>query len=217
MMTELERALRHEIVGTMREMDARSLNRGTAGNISVRHGDSLLITPSGIAAASLTPESIVRMDLQGRYAGDFKPSSEWQMHAGILEHRPDVNAVVHCHSRFATTLACAGKPIPPVHYMTTMSGAGVVPVAPYAAFGSKELADAILETLDGRFACLMANHGQIAVSADLDSAFAIADEMEVQASYYYGTLAIGGPKLLSEVEIEDVLRRFEKYGQSDRS
>ena len=135
------------------------------------------------------------------------------MHAGILARRPDARAVVHCHARYATILACAGKPIPAVHYMVGVSGGSSVPVAPYAPFGSDELAQIVAETLEGRAACLMANHGLIAVSTSLNRTLAIAEEIEEQAAVYWGTLAIGGPNLLSEPQMDDILERFGTYGQ----
>jgi L-fuculose-phosphate aldolase len=135
------------------------------------------------------------------------------MHRGVLDGRPDDGAVVHCHSRYATILACAGRPIPAMHYMVAVAGGSTIPVAPYATFGSMELAEAVVETLGGRSAALMANHGQIVVSRNLDRALAIAEEVEEQAAVYWGTLAIGGPKLLDDTEMERILDRFRGYGQ----
>jgi len=211
-MAKSEAELRAELVGVMLEMDRQGLNHGTAGNASVRLGDGMLVTPSGVPPSKLTDDLIVRMSLDGSYQGDIKPSSEWQMHAGLMA-RSDINAVVHCHSRFATTLACAHKSIPPLHYMTAVSGSGEIALAPYATFGSAALANSIIETLNGRYACLMANHGQIAVAPSLSMALMIASEVEVQSSFYHGTLSIGGPKLLSEDQILEVMTEFKSYGQ----
>jgi len=205
---------REALVRTMRAMDSRRLNRGTSGNVSMRWGDGLLITPTGVVPDALTPESIVLLDMEGQAApGALKPSSEWRMHAGIMARRSDVRAVVHCHARYATILACAGRPIPAVHYMVGVSGGPGVPLAPYEPFGSDALAQVVAETLEGRAACLMANHGLIAVSSSLSRALAIAEEIEEQAAIYWGTLAIGGPNLLSEAQMADVLERFGGYGQ----
>lgn len=212
-MDEEEQSLRQELVATMVKMETLGLNHGTAGNVSVRHGDDFIVSPSGIAASELTPDMMVLINSQGEYEGDYKPTSEWRMHTGLLLERPDVSAIVHCHSRFATTLACAHKIIPPLHYMTAVTGAGEVRLAPYATFGSQELADGISRTLEGRLACLMANHGQIALGKSLSSALSIASEVEVQASYYYGTLAIGGPVVLADAQIDEVLVEFDTYGQ----
>ena len=209
-----EADLRRRAVDVMQAMDARGLNRGTSGNVSVRYGKGLLVTPSGIPAVRLTPEQMVLVSADGSTPeGALKPSSEWRMHQRLLEKRPDARAVVHCHSRHATILACSGKPIPALHYMVAVAGGASVPVAPYATFGSVELADAVVETLDGRYAALMANHGQVVVGRSLEAALAIAEEVEEQAAVYWGALAIGGPNLLSNAEIGAVLEQFKSYGQ----
>jgi L-fuculose-phosphate aldolase len=209
-----EGALRLRMAQVMKAMDERGLNRGTSGNVSARCGEAMLVTPSGVPAGVLTAEQMVLVQADGSTApGALKPSSEWRMHQGLLDRRPDINAVVHCHSRHATILACAGRPIPAVHYMVAVSGGTSVPVAPYATFGSPELAQAVVEALDGRYAALMANHGQIVVAPSLDFALAIAEEIEEQAAVYWGTLAIGGPTLLAEDEMNTILQRFKSYGQ----
>lgn len=209
-----EDALRQRMAEVMRAMDDKGLNRGTSGNVSARFGDAMLVTPSGVPASRLTGDQMVLVQPDGSTAsGSLKPSSEWRMHRGLLDRRPDINAVVHCHSRHATILACANRPIPAVHYMVAVGGGASVPVAPYATFGSSELAEIVVETLDGRYAALMANHGQIVVAPNLDYALAIAEEIEEQAAVYWGTLAIGGPTLLAEDEMSHILQRFKSYGQ----
>jgi L-fuculose-phosphate aldolase len=209
-----ETELRQRMVGVMQAMDARGLNRGTSGNVSARCGEAMLVTPSGIPAQRLEPEQMVLIAADGSIPNDaLKPSSEWHMHQRLLQRRPDMAAVVHCHSRHATILACAHKPIPALHYMVAVGGGSSVPLAPYATFGSTELADAVVEALDGRFAALMANHGQVVVARSLEAALSIAEEVEEQAAVYWGTLAIGGPKLLGEDEMTTVMDRFKTYGQ----
>ncbi len=209
-----EDAARISIVNAMRAMDARGLNRGTSGNVSVRFGEGMLVTPSGVTPDRLTPDLIVFMDAAGiPAAGSARPSSEWQMHFGLYRRRPDAGAIVHCHARHSTILACAHKEIPPLHYMVAVSGGASVPVAPYATFGAEELADAVARTLEGRYACLMANHGLIALAPGLPMAMAIAEEIEEQAAVYCGTLAIGGPQLLAETEMSRILEAFRGYGQ----
>jgi L-fuculose-phosphate aldolase len=173
-----------------------------------------LVTPSGVTPDRLTADAIVRLDADGcAPAGALKPSSEWRMHAGLYASRPDMNAVVHCHSRHATILACAGRPIPAFHYMVAVGGRSVIPLAPYRTFGTPELAQVVAEALDGGFACLMANHGQIVGAATLAKALAIAEEVEEQAAVYWGTLAIGGPKILDEDQMAEVFAQFKGYGQ----
>jgi len=209
-----ESTLRDQIVSVMRLMDQRGLNRGTSGNVSARYKDGLLVTPSGVIPEELTADSVVFVGPDGESPpGAARPSSEWRMHAGLYARRPDAGAVVHCHARHATILACAGKPIPPLHYMVGVSGRAWVPLAPYQPFGSIELADAVADAMEGGLACLMANHGLITVGRTLSRALAVAEEMEEQAAVYCGTLAIGGPNLLSEDQMADIFQRFKSYGQ----
>jgi L-fuculose-phosphate aldolase len=207
--------LRRRMVETMRAMEDRGLNRGTSGNVSVRFGGGLLVTPSGVPARALEPEQMVFVSADGSVAESApKPSSEWRMHQRLLDRRPDIAAVVHCHSRHATILACAGREIPPLHYMVAVSGGPSVPLAPYATFGSTELADGVVQALDGRYAALMANHGLVVLGRSLAAALSIAEEVEEQAAVYCGTLAIGGPQLLGETEMATVMEKFKTYGQS---
>lgn len=213
-MTEDE--ARQQLVDAMRALDARGLNRGTSGNISVRYASGMFVTPSGITPDRLTPDQMVFVDGDGQVsAGSASPSSEWRMHMGVYKRRADVNAVVHCHARYSTILACAHREIPPLHYMVAVSGGPSVPVAPYATFGSEELAASVVETLDGRLACLMANHGLIVLGPKLRIAMAIAEEIEEQAAVYCGTLAVGGPKLLETAEMDRIIGAFKQYGQRD--
>jgi L-fuculose-phosphate aldolase len=213
-MDHREAALREEIVRVMVAMEARGLNRGASGNVSARLGEAMLITPTGVPPADLDPSQIVRIGPDGAWPAEGpRPSSEWRMHEGILRGRPDVNAVAHCHSRHATILACAGREIPSLHYMVAMAGGASIPLAPYATFGSHDLAEAVVEALAGRNAALMANHGQIALGPSLHRALAVAEEVEEQAAVYWGTLAIGGPKLLDAGEMTRVLELFKSYGQ----
>lgn len=213
-MTEDE--VRQQLADAMRALDARGLNRGTSGNLSVRFASGMFVTPSGITPDRLAPDLMVFVDGDGSVApGAAKPSSEWRMHMGIYRRRADAKAVVHCHARHSTILACAHREIPPLHYMVAVSGGASVPVAPYATFGSEELADGVARTLDGRLACLMANHGLIALGPNLATAMAIAEEVEEQAAVYCGTLAIGGPKLLDAAEMQRILGAFRRYGQRE--
>lgn len=209
-----EATLRTRLVEAMRRMQAQGLNRGTTGNVSARLGHGMLITPSGVVPDKLDARAIVHLDAEGNgREGELKPSSEWRMHARILARRPDVNAVVHCHSRYATILACAGKSIPPLHYMVGVAGRPEIPLAPYAVFGSVELADHVADALAGGYACLMANHGLIAAAPGLERALLIAEEIEEQAAVYWGTLAIGGPVTLTPAQMDENFQRFRTYGQ----
>jgi L-fuculose-phosphate aldolase len=214
MTAAIEAELREQIVEVSRAMAERGLNKGTSGNVSARLGAGMLVTPSGVTPDRLTVESIVFVDGDGApQPGSWKPSSEWRMHLGLYTRRADVNAVVHCHSRHATILACAGLPIPSMHYMVMVGGKSFVPLAPYSTYGTDELARDVAAALDGGYACLMANHGQITAASDLPKALAIAEEIEEQAAVYWGALAIGGPKLLDDAQMAAVLEQYKGYGQ----
>jgi L-fuculose-phosphate aldolase len=135
------------------------------------------------------------------------------MHADIYREKPDTNAVVHCHSPYATILACAHKPIPAMHYMVAAAGGHGIPLADYATFGSKALSLSNLQALSNSLACLLANHGQLAIGTSLEEALKLAELVEEQAHCYWGTLAIGGPQLLAKPEMDEVLEAFTHYGQ----
>jgi L-fuculose-phosphate aldolase len=205
---------RRALIDTARKMQAVGLNQGTSGNLCVRISSGLLITPSGIPYDALAPEDIVAMRLDGTVEpGQRKPSSEWRFHAAILATRPEAKAVVHCHSMFATTLGCLRRDIPAFHYMIATAGGDSIRCAEYATFGTKELSDNALKALDGRRACLLANHGMIAFGADLEGALALAIEVETLAAQYWRALQIGDPVLLPPEEMAVVLDKFRDYGR----
>ncbi|OSP54799.1 class II aldolase/adducin family protein [Pseudoruegeria sp. SK021] len=206
---------RQAIIDCCLKMNASGLNQGTSGNISLRHGDGLLITPTSRPYDSLTPEDIVFLDMDGTAHGRWNPSSEWRFHRDILQARPDENAVLHAHPTFCTTLSIMGKPIPPLHYMVAVFGGPDIRCAPYAIYGSAALSRLALEALEGRKACLLAHHGMIAVGRDLDQAFWLADELETLARQYHGCLQLGAPPLLSAQQIQDVIDKIAGYGLSD--
>ncbi|MCZ6604106.1 MAG: class II aldolase/adducin family protein [Alphaproteobacteria bacterium] len=204
---------RRGLTAAMAETERRGLNRGTTGNASVRIAGGLLITPSGVPCEGLTPGDMVEMAADGKLRdAAAKPSSEWWFHKDILAHRPEIGAVVHAHSPFATVLAVHAKPIPAFHYMIALAGGSDIRCASYATFGTQALSDAVLRALDGRDACLMANHGLIALGADIGGALALAVEVEALAAMYVHALQLGSPKLLSAVEMRRVRAKFAKYG-----
>lgn len=211
--------LRHKLITTYNELITLGLNRGTSGNCSVRTDkvNQFLITPSGVPIEKMTPSSIVLMDLDGKVLGDGLPSSEWRFHRDILKHRPDVQAVIHTHSVAATAVACLRREIPAFHYMVAVSGGDSIRCAPYALFGTQELSERVIDTLEDRKACLMANHGVIALGRDLDEAANIAQEVENLANQFLHAHSAGQPHLLSPSEMTRVLEKFQDYGyQSDR-
>ena len=207
-----------ELVDCMRGLARLGLSQGNSGNASVRGSpDGMLITPSGIAPASMHERQIVDMRLDGKAkAGSIVPSSEWPMHAAIYRARPDAQAIVHCHSRHATALACCGRDIPAFHYMVAVAGGDSIRCAPYALFGSAALAEHAVSALHGRRACLLGKHGQIALGETLDAGLALAIEVEELAAQYGAALAIGEPRLLDDAQMREVIERFAGYGQAQR-
>ncbi|PVB62850.1 class II aldolase/adducin family protein [Labrenzia sp. 011] len=205
--------LREEMVRICRRMNASGINQGTAGNVSVRTPTGFLITPSSMPYDDMTAEDIVEMDFDGTYAGR-RPSSEWRFHRDILKARQDVNSVLHCHSVYATTLACHHKTIPSFHYMTGIAGGTTVRCARYATFGTQSLSDAALEALTGRMACLLGQHGQISLGKDMASALWMAIEIETLSRMYVQALTLGEPPILSDEEMERVIAQMTRmsYG-----
>jgi L-fuculose-phosphate aldolase len=210
-----EKALRNAILEKARWMNAAGLNQGTSGNISARHGDKMLITPTSIPYERMTADMIAAFPIEGEYGayeGPRLPSTEWRFHLDIMKERPEVNAIVHTHSTFATVLAIMRKPIPACHYMIAAFGGNDVRVGDYATYGTKELADNALKALKDRKACLLANHGMIATGRDLEEAMWRAVELETIAKQYYHALVAGGPVILPDSAIEATLEAFSTYG-----
>ncbi|MCX7627480.1 MAG: class II aldolase/adducin family protein [Methylophilaceae bacterium] len=209
--------LRERLLAVSRRLIELGLNRGTAGNVSVRDGTGFLITPSGMPVEEMTPHDMVQMEFDGRHHGTRPPSSEWRFHRDILQARPEVGAIIHTHAMFATTLACLRRDIPPFHYMIALAGGDSIRCAPYATFGTQALSDAALTALANRNACLLANHGMIALGRDLDHALAVAVEVETLCEQYWRALQIGEPVLLTPQEMADALEQFKGYGRWKRT
>jgi L-fuculose-phosphate aldolase len=210
-----ESGLKAAVLATARAMNAERLNRGAAGNVSVRHGDGFLITPTGMAYDACEPADVVFMGLDGRVEGRRKPSSEWRFHRDIYAARPEAGAIVHAHAPFAVSLACMGCAIPPFHYMVARFGGTDVRCAGYATFGTQALSDAVVDALRDRCACLMAHHGMVVFGAGLDQALALAVELEALCEQYWRVLQIGAPRLLPDDEMAKVLVAFRHYGRQE--
>lgn len=210
---------RKTVVAAAQRMSALGLSPGRSGNVSVRTADGLLITPSGVAYDTLTSKSIVRVAADGSVPPrQLKPSSETPFHRAIYASRPDVGAIVHCHSMNATVLACAHRPIPAFHYMIAAAGGADIPCVPYATFGSQELSRHVAAGLAARNACLMANHGAIAVGSTVDEALELAETVELLATQYVALLSVGGPMhILDADEMARVIAKFRNYGQRAQS
>ncbi|MHB1301552.1 MAG: class II aldolase/adducin family protein [Burkholderiales bacterium] len=208
-MTEYD--LRQKMVAASLRLVELGLNRGAAGNISLRHGAHFLVTPSALPPEAMHPEDMVLMDFSGEVVRGERPSSEWRFHRDILASRPEIGSVVHVHSPFATTLACLGREVPPFHYMIAAAGGTSIRCAPYALFGTQALSDHVLAALHDRRACLLANHGMIATGRDLDEAMGLAVEVESLCEQYWRALQIGEPDILSESEMNEVMEKFRGY------
>ncbi len=210
-MTQID--LREGLVAAVRALTAHNLNRGSAGNVSARWEGGFLVTPTGLAADDMQPGDIVPMALDGSWQGARKPSSEWRFHRDLYAARPGAGAVVHAHAPFASALACLRADIPPFHYMIARFGGSTVRCAAYATFGTQALSDAALAALEGRCACLLANHGLLVFGRDLRQALDLAVELEALCEQYWRALQAGRPVLLSDAEMEVVLEKFGTYGQ----
>lgn len=203
--------LRAALLHTSRRMVELGLNRGTAGNASVRCGDDILITPSALPVAEMTEQDMVLLDKQGKVLQGRKPSSEWRFHCDILNARAEIAAVLHMHSTYATTLACLGKEVPAVHYHIAIAGGDTIRCAPYTIFGEQNLSDLALDALHGRKACLLGNHGMIALGKDLDEALSVAQEVEFLCEIYWRTLSVGVPNILTAQQMHAVQEKFVEY------
>ena len=213
-----EATLRRDIVAQAQAMNALGINQGTSGNISARCGDTMLITPSATPYDAMQPDQIAAMPLDGdgAWRGPLKPSTEWRFHRDILRARPDASAVVHTHATYCTTLAILRREIPAVHYMIAAFGGATIRCAPYALYGTAELAAHALDALEDRNACLLANHGMIVTGPTLAKAMWLAVELETLAKQYCLALQLGTPVILSDAEIAATMRGFASYGlQSD--
>lgn len=202
-----------QMIEIAKKAENLGLNRGTSGNISSRFKKGFLVTPSGMTPGEMLPENIVEMNFSGEVSGKNTPSSEWRFHCDILAAKREVEAVVHTHSMFATVLACLAKEVPPFHYMIAIIGGDTIRCAPYALFGSQELSNYIIIALENRKACLLQNHGMVALGKNLQEALSIAIEVEILCEQYCRALQLGGPRILLENQMQDVLEKFKGYGK----
>jgi L-fuculose-phosphate aldolase len=207
-------SLREAIVESCRGLSR--LTEGTSGNVSVRRDErSFFVSPTGMAYEELSAGDIPLVHLDGSWYGHRRPSSEWRFHRDIFRARSDAGAIVHTHSLCATALACTGRGIPAFHYMVAAAGGADIRCAPYHTFGSQELSDAAVLAIDGRKACLLANHGLIAIGTDLRAAFALAGAVENLAAQYCAALALGEVRILEETQMRRAIEKFRTYGQQD--
>lgn len=219
--------MRQDLVATARQLDARGLNRGSTGNLSVRSAAvpaAFWVTPTGMPADEMGADDLVLMALEDPQGlggqvldGTWAPSSEWPFHRAIHAARADLHAVVHLHSPHATALACLRRELPAFHYMVAVAGGNSVPCTPYHLFGTDALSHAVATAFADRNACLMANHGLVAGGSSLAHAAKVAIEVEALCGIYLQALAVGEPALLSAAQMAEVLQRFKTYGRSRRA
>ena len=209
-----ERGLRLQLVLAARRLSAMGLNPGRSGNLSARVDGGFLVTPSGAAYETLHPDDMVFLGPQGEHGGGQRePSSECRFHRDIYARHREAGAIVHTHSPYATTLACLGRGIPAFHYEVAFAGGNDIRCAPYATFGTQELSDHTLQALEGRLACLLANHGAVAFGQTVEEALGLAEKVEALARLYWQALQIGEPVSLGEVEMNNVVEKFKGYGR----
>jgi L-fuculose-phosphate aldolase len=210
-------SLRNELVTTAKRMSALGLTPGMSGNVSVRSERGILVTPSGMPYDEIQADDAVQLAADGTpRPGQRAPTSEWRLHRDILAARPDVNAIVHTHSLYCTSIAMLRRSIPAVHYTIVFANTDEIPCADYATFGSAELATHAVSALRGGNACLMANHGMVALGETLRDALKLAAEIETLASQYWHACQLGSPHVLDGAELERVRARFREYGQGPR-
>lgn len=207
-----ELSLRKRVAETSAATVHERLNRVSSGNVSTRFGNGFLVTPSGVPSAEVSPEKVVFVTMDGTWTGAMKPSSEWRFHRDLYAARPEIGAVVHVHSPFAVSIACLRRGIPPFNYMIAAAGGKTIPCADYATFGTQALSDNILAAMGGLRACLMANHGQVAVGRDLTQALAVAIEVESLCEQYWRACQLGTPILLTDAEMDEAIAAFQNYG-----
>ena len=209
--------IRKKIIETCKKMNQTGINRGSSGNVSQRVRGGLLITPSGLPYTKMSPGDIVFIDESGTCIGEYLPSSEWRFHFDIYQKREDINSIVHAHSTFASAISCLRIDIPAFHYMVARAGGEIIKCSNYATFGTKKLSGEALKAIENRWACLLANHGQISCGKNLNEAIDLAAEVEELAHQFWASSLIGTPKLLSSPQMRVVLRKFKTYGKTLKS
>ncbi len=203
----------HQIIEAAKRIYTLGLNRGSSGNLSCRaEKKGFLITTSGSSFENLLEENIVTMSNDGKVIDGENPSSEWRIHMDLYKARPDFDAIVHTHSKYASVLACLRKELPSFHYMVAIAGGENVRCCPYALFGTKELSENVIESMVDRRACLMSNHGLVVGSSSLSNAIYIADEVESLCEQYVQALSTGKVHLLTSSQMGKVLKKFKNYG-----
>ncbi len=206
--------LREQIVLVAQAFNTMGLSVGTSGNLSTLIEGGFLITPTDVVYEQLQAKDIVELDMEGIVvSGSLLPSSEWHFHRDIYLARVEVNAIVHVHSPYATAIACTRQAIPAFHYMIAIAGGDSIRCAEYATFGTEQLSNNAGKALKDRKACLLANHGMIALGETIEDAFRMALEVEELAKQYYLSKQVGEPVLLDEEQMQVNIEKFKSYGK----
>lgn len=205
---------RKALLDAAQKMSATGLTSGKSGNVSLRTSEGFLITPSAIPYEEMTRMDLVELDLRsgGVREGRRTPSTEWRLHLDLYRARPEAGAIVHAHSPYATSLSSLRRDVPAWHYMVAVAGGNDIRCAAYATFGTEELSRETQRAMVGRRACLLANHGQVAVGSDVTAALRLAEEVEQLCAGYMRALAVGQPVILDDEEMRRVHERFKGYG-----
>lgn len=205
-----------QVINISRSLEGSGLNKGTSGNVSLRSGETFFITPSGVEPSQMKTGDIVQMSMSGDVLSPGKPSSEWRFHRDIYASRPETKAVVHVHSLAAAAFSTLRRDLPPFHYMIAVAGGDNIRCAPYALFGTQLLSDLVISALDDRKACLLANHGMIAVGRDIEEAMAIAVEVESLCAQFMLASQVGEPLMLGPEQMAEVIEKFKTYGRQSK-
>lgn len=212
----MSRGRRSELVAAAQATIGSGINQGTSGNLSLREGDGMLITPSGLPYDRMSEADIVFLGLgsgaEAPSAEDRKPSSEWRIHRDVYRARSDAHAILHAHPVHCVALAALRRPLPAFHYMVAAAGGSDIRCAPYATFGTQQLSEHVLVALQGRRACLMANHGVLCLGPNLEKVLALTLEIELLARAYLLCLGAGDPVVLDDDEMDRVVEKFRDYG-----
>ncbi|MEK7468637.1 MAG: class II aldolase/adducin family protein [Planctomycetota bacterium] len=210
------RTIRTRVVEAALEMNRSGINHGTSGNVSARLEDPgmFVITPTAVPYDEVAPGSLSRVSLAGAWHDGAEPSTEWRLHRAIYEARPDVEGIVHAHPLHASAVACLRLAIPAFHYSVPMFGGADIRCAPYAPYGTEALARASVQALEDRRACLMSNHGIVAIGETVEEALRWAQQLEVLAAMFLAALSAGSPVILAEPDVAELLAKFKTYGRS---
>ena len=214
---EYRRYLSEDIIRTCIRMQKDGINQGTSGNVSFRFENGMLITPSSMPYDTMKAEDIVFVDENGKAEEGKRPSSEWRFHLSILKDNPDFNCVIHSHSIYSTIVSIMGVDyIPAIHYMVAVAGGKIIPCAEYATYGTEELCNNISKAMKGYKACIIKNHGLVVSDSSMEKAYGVLVEVENLAREFVEVSKIGKYNILSDEEMDIILKKFGNYGLNAR-